>query len=114
MELKLCLYINECGISEWYVYDSFESFYNGTIERVFQACYEEDFNTKEKVKHYIDNNPYIEMYAIDSNSILDEYIEYGSDETIEKPIKEILKGRHNGEYLGEQLFKVPYIISEVK
>ena len=107
MELKLYLYVDESGISQWYVYDSMDSFYNGIVEEQFQACYEdENFNTKEKVRDYINNNPYIELYEINSNEVIDKYIDDSKTETTKVPVKEILKGKSNGEYLGEELFDV--------
>lgn len=115
MELKLYLYIDPCGVGDWYCCETFDEFYEAIIEEAYDESSEE-CNTKEKIKNFFNECPYIDFFEVESDKILRFASNEGAcnvfpDELFNMPldkkitVKEFLKYCKKG-YLGYELFEI--------
>lgn len=115
MELKLFLYIDACGMGEWYCYETFEEFYEEIINDFIDVDSDE-FSTKEKVQDYFEECPYIHYFEVTPDTVLKFSLNDGEcssfpDDLLNVPedtqitTKEFLKYCEKG-YLGFELFEI--------
>lgn len=116
MELKLFLHIEECGIGNWYCYETFNEFYEDVIYEYYDDAYEE-FNTVDKVKQYFKVCPYIELFEIMPETTLrfannegacsafpDALLNMKEDKKI--TVEYLIKHCNKVGYLGYELFEI--------